>query len=119
MQILTILWQPNARWDALDDAAKRAYLRSLDAPISAARAAGVIVLGWSRVDARLPKSPAAGFVGVFATSDAEQALALETAVEQAGWYEYFDSTNVSVALEGATEGEPHRVYARLLDVPLS
>ena len=32
--------------------------------------------------------------------------------------EYFDSTNISIDLLGATEPEPHKIYARLLNVSL-
>ncbi len=116
MQILAILWQPNERWHGLDDAARAAYLKSLDVYISSARAAGVVVLGWSPVDATLPRAPRESFVGVFGLTDAARVHEFEKRVAEAQWYEYFDSTNISFALEGATEAEPHRVYARLLGV---
>ena len=41
----------------------------------------------------------------------------EKIVVDASWYDYFDSTNIAICLEGATEPEPHKVYARLLGVP--
>ena len=44
--------------------------------------------------------------------------AFEKVVGEARWYEYFDSTNISIDLEGSTAANPHTVYARLLDVPL-
>jgi hypothetical protein len=116
MQILTIIWQPNARWRALGEEQKRDYLRSLDAPINGARAAGMVTLGWSEIDPRVPHAPADSFVGVFGAEDAEQILELEKAVAQTNWYQYFDSTNISVNLKGINAGEPHRVYAGLLDV---
>lgn len=116
MRIVTILWHPNDRWAALGEREQADYLRSLDGPIGAARSAGIIVLGWSRVDDSLPLSPAGAFVGVFGVRDEAQAVVFERAVEQARWYEYFDSTNISVELEGANEGEPHRIYAKLLGV---
>lgn len=117
MQIVAIVWHPNARWEALDDTQKLAYLRSLDDYIAQARAAGVVVLGWSRIDRSVPKAPEEGFVGVFGVDGAAAAHEFEKVVGEAQWYEYFDSRNISIALEGATEAEPHRVYARLLGVP--
>lgn len=116
MQILTILWQPNSLWHDLDQAEKLKYLQSLDSYINAGRAAGAIVLGWSKVDRSLPNSPSEGFVGVFGLSDAAAVHEFEKIVVEADWYKYFDSTNISVGLSGATEPEPHKIYAGLLDV---
>lgn len=118
MHILAIVWHPNERWEALDEARKRAYLRSLDDYISRGRAGGAVVLGWSRIDHTVPKAPKEGFIGVFGLDSAEQVHAFEKVVVEARWYEYFDSTNIAIHLEGTTEPEPHRVYARLLGVSL-
>ena len=116
MHILTIVWHPNARWQALSEQDKLGYLKSLDAYINTGRAAGAIVLGWSKIDQTLPKAPKEGFVGVFGLGSSEQVHEFEKIVVEAEWYEYFDSTNISVALTGATEAEPHKIYAQLLDV---
>ena len=116
MQILTILWQPNAKWDALSESAKLDYLKSLDNYINQGRAGGAIVLGWSKLDQTLPKSPREGFVGVFGLASASDVHEFEKIVVQAQWYKYFDSTNLSVELAGATEPQPHKVYAKLLGV---
>ncbi|MCB1731314.1 MAG: hypothetical protein KDI21_12630 [Halieaceae bacterium] len=116
MNILAIVWQPNEHWRALGATQQLAYLRSLDTPINSARAAGMVVLGWSEIDSRVPRSPTGSFVGVFGVRDAQQVLELEQAVAQTDWYQYFDSTNISARLQGINEGEPHRVYARLLDL---
>lgn len=116
MHILAIVWQPNDRWHALDNEEKCNYLKSLDAYINTGRAAGAVVIGWSEIDQTLPKAPEEGFVGVFGLSSAEQVHEFEKVVVQADWYEYFDSTNISVNLCGATEPEPHKIYARLLGV---
>jgi hypothetical protein len=117
MQILAIVWHPNAAWGALDDTGKLTYLKTLDDAIAQTRAGGVVVLGWSKIDKTLPKAPKEGFVGVFGFGDAAQVHAFEKVVGEADWYKYFDSTNISVDLDGATAAEPHRIYARMLDVP--
>lgn len=119
MHILAIVWHPNARWNALDTAGKRTYLKSLDAYINEGRAAGLVVLGWSKIDASLPKAPKEGFIGVFGVASAAQVHEFEKVVVAAEWYTYFDSTNISIHLDGATAAEPHKIYARLLDVPLA
>jgi hypothetical protein len=119
MQTLVMLWQPNAAWAALAMLEKTAFLRSLDDRINAGRAAGMVVLGWSAVDssvAKSPQGPAGFFVGVFAVPDAAHVQRLEADVAASGWYRYFDSTNISVQLQGATTAEPHKIYANLLDV---
>ncbi len=114
MQLLLILWEPNARWEALDEQARQAWLAALDSPIAAGRAAGMVTLGWSRVDSTLPRAPHEGFVGLFGLESAADVHALERNIAASGWYEYFDSTNISIAPEGMNAAEPHRVYARLL-----
>ena len=119
MQMLVIVWQPNAKWEALDNRGKRDYLQSLDDYINGGRAAGMVVLGWSKIDQDLPKAPAEGFVGVFGVKDSDQVHELENLVGEAKWYEYFDSTNISINLRGSTEPQPHTVYAELLGVPLN
>ena len=118
MQILAIVWHPNARWGALSDADKLVYLKSLDDYINQGRAGGAVVLGWSRIDTTLPKAPKEGFIGVFGLASAAQVHEFEKVVIEARWYEYFDSINISIGLEGATEAAPHKVYAKLLGVPL-
>lgn len=55
MHVLAIVWHPNARWHDLDRDGQLQYLKSLDAYINAGRAAGAIVLGWSKIDQTLPK----------------------------------------------------------------
>jgi len=117
MHILAIVWHPNAKWDALDEAGKLDYLKTLDDYISGGRAGGAIVLGWSKIDRTLPKAPNEGYIGVFGLDSAEMVHEFEKVVVAASWYDYFDSTNISICLEGATEAEPHKVYARLLGVP--
>ncbi len=114
MQILAIVWQPNGAWEALSDDAKLGYLKTLDDYINQGRAGGMVVLGWSPIDRTLPKAPKEGFVGVFGVSDAAQVHEFEKVVEAADWYKYFDSTNISINLDGATEVEPHKIYARML-----
>ena len=119
MHILAIVWHPNSRWEALDNEQKLTYLKSLDDYIKSARVAGAIVLGWSKIDSTVPKAPKEGFIGVFGVDNAEMVHEFEKIVVEAQWYEYFDSTNISISLKGATESEPHRIYAGLLDVPVS
>jgi len=119
LRLLAIVWHPNSRWDALDNDRRAAYLKSLDDYINNGRSAGAVVLGWSKIDSTLPKAPKEGFIGVFGLDSAEKVHEFEKVVVEAQWYEYFDSTNISISLDGATESEPHRIYARLLDVPLT
>ena len=116
MQILLILWEPNEKWSALSQEEQADYLRSLDGAINEARSHGVMTLGWSKVDRTLNKAPAQGYVGVFAMKSAEDIRELDKNIQQARWYDYFDSVNISINLEGETEPEPHRIYAKLLEM---
>ena len=114
MQILIFLWEPNDEWRALSAAEQRAYLLRLDDVINAARAEGVMTLGWSEIDRSLPQAPAHSYVGVFAMSSAEDIHKLYRLAREAGWYDYFDSINLSIAPSGGTNPLPSREYARLL-----
>ncbi len=118
MQVLVILWEPNEKWSALSRAQQADYLRSLDNAINEARSQGVMTLGWSRVDRTLNKAPKEGYVGVFAMNSAQDIHGLDRNIQQSLWYDYFDSVNISINLEGETEPEPHRVYARLLGMEI-
>ena len=118
MQILLILWEPNDKWQALSQPEQEDYLRSLDGAINEARSHGVMTLGWGRVDRTLNKAPAEGYVGVFAMDSAPAIHQLERNIQQSRWYDYFDSVNISVNLEGATEAEPRRSYAKLLGLDM-
>ena len=118
MQILLILWEPNDKWQALAQEEQAAYLLSLDNAVNEARSHGVMTLGWSRVDRTLNKAPTEGYVGVFAMESAEAIRELDRNIQQSLWYDYFDSVNISVNLQGAAEPEPHRVYAKLLGLDM-
>ena len=118
MQTLLILWEPNDKWHALSHGEQADYLRSLDGAINEARSHGVMTLGWSRVDRTLNKAPAEGYVGVFAMESAQAIHELDRNIQQSLWYDYFDSVNISVNLEGGTEPGPHRVYASLLGLEI-
>ena len=118
MQILLILWEPNEKWLALSHDEQLDYLHSLDNAINEARSHGMLTLGWSKVDRTLNKAPEQGYVGVFAMDSAQAIQELDRNIQQSLWYEYFDSVNISINLEGETEPEPHRIYARLLGMSL-
>lgn len=118
MQILLILWEPNDKWHALSHQEQVDYLRSLDGAINEARSHGVMTLGWSRVDRTLNKAPAEGYVGVFAMESNQAIHELDRNIQQSLWYDYFDSVNISINLEGETEPDPHRVYAKLLGLDI-
>jgi hypothetical protein len=118
MQTLIIIWEPNAKWHALNESEKNQYLLSLNAAINGARSEGVMTLGWSKIDRTLSKSPKEGYVGIFAMSDAEQIHILEANVQQAKWYDYFDSVNVSINPQGGTNPLPSEEYAKILDMKL-
>ena len=118
MQVLVILWEPNEKWSALSRDQQADYLRSLDDAINEARSHGMMTLGWSRVDRTLNKAPQEGYVGVFAMNSAQDIQELDGNIQQSLWYDYFDSVNISINLEGETEPEPHRVYAKLLGMEI-
>ena len=118
MQTIIMLWQPNDLWHALSIDEQKEYLVSLDDIVNEARSHGVMTLGWSKIDGTLPKAPKEGYVGVFAMSDVEQIHELEKNVQQAKWYDYFDSVNLSINPQGGTNPRPSLEYARILDMEL-
>ena len=118
MHILLILWEPNDAWRALDESEKVLFLKTLDPAIAGSRAAGMVALGWSRVDRDLPNAPREGYLGVFGVADRDRMHELESLIRQSEWSEYFDGTNIGMKLEGATSDQPHKIYAQLLGVDL-
>lgn len=118
MQTLIFIWEPNDKWRALSAAERRAYILSLDDVINAGRAQGLMTLGWSKIDRSLPQAPAEGYVGVFAMSRAEDIHKLYELAREAGWYDYFDSINLSISPSGGTNPQPSQEYARLLGMTL-
>jgi hypothetical protein len=117
MQILIMIWSPTDAWRALDAEQQIAYLETLTPRLNAARSQGMVVLGWSKVDTQLPKAPFPGresYVGVFGLDNASRVKEMEARIASTDWYQYFDSTNVSVSLMGSTEAEPHNIYAQML-----
>jgi hypothetical protein len=117
MQILMMIWTPTAAWRVLTSQQQLSYLETLSPRLNAARGQGMIVLGWSKVDGTLPNAPFPGresYVGVFGLDNAALVKEMEARIASSGWYDYFESTNVSVSLTGATLAEPHHVYANLL-----
>jgi hypothetical protein len=115
MQTLIILWQPNDKWHELSTEEKDNYLHGLDEAINAARSQGMMTLGWSKVDQTLPKAPPESYVGVFAMSNIEQIHLMEADVARAGWYDYFDSVNISIDPQGGTNNKPSEEYVRILE----
>ncbi|NKB35758.1 MAG: hypothetical protein GKR93_01125 [Gammaproteobacteria bacterium] len=118
MQTLIILWEPSDKWVALSEDERKQYLHSLDEAVNEARRHGVMTLGWSKIDRSLPKAPAEGYVGIFAMTNAEQIHELDKNIQASGWYDYFDSVNVSINPEGGTNANPSEEYARILEMSL-
>lgn len=119
MQTLIILWEPNEHWQALSEQEQKDYLLSLDVAVNEARSHGVMTLGWSEVDRNLARAPAQGYVGVFAMSNAADIHELHKNIEKSGWYDYFDSVNLSISPQGGTNPLPSQEYARILKMSLN
>lgn len=118
MQILVILWEPNASWHVLSEDEQKQYILSLDTAVNEARANGMMTLGWSEIDQGLSRAAEQGYVGIFAMSNAEQVRELDKAITASKWYDYFDSVNVSINPQGSTNPMPSQEYARLLGINL-
>ena len=118
MQTLIILWEPNDAWEALSDEEQKEYIKSLDDAVNAARSHGLCTLGWSKIDRTLSKAPKEGYVGVFGVTTQEDVHALDAEIQKSKWYDYFDSINVSINLQGGTNPAPSKEYEKLLDITL-
>jgi hypothetical protein len=114
MQILIMIWEPNEKWNALSENEQQDYLLSLNGAVNEARSNGVMTLGWSAIDRTMPKAPKEGYVGIFAMSDIEQIHQLDSNIQQSKWYDYFETTNVSISPKGGTNSVPSEEYAELL-----
>ncbi len=110
------LWQPNERWHALDQTARRTFLNGIALGANAAREGGVEVLGWGALDRAVSNPAAQCFCGVFFVNDRAGLHAVDQAIRAAGWYEYFDHVNVATELHGRDGRDAEAVLCTLLGV---
>jgi hypothetical protein len=115
--ILIMQWRPSQLWLTLNTTQQLFYLRTLDERIEFGQSLGMEVLGWSKVDDQISKSPGELWVGVFGFQTKHQINNMLLDVAQSKWYEYFETTNVAIEL--LTAGAPHLIYADLLGIPSS
>jgi hypothetical protein len=98
--MLVEIWQPNAKWHALTEAEKREFLDGIGDAANAARAGGMEIVGWGALDGAVSNPVPQGFCGVFFVDTREEVHAVDAAIREAGWYEYFDHANVAAELHG-------------------
>jgi len=114
--LLVEMWQPNALWHELGNDEKRAFLTKIAVDANAARASGMEIMGWGALDRAISNPAEHGFCGVFFVNKHEDLHAVDQAIRAAGWYEYFDHTNVATELHGRNGVDAADALCNLLGV---
>ena len=114
--MLVELWEPNERWHNLEHGLQHEFLQGIAAAARAAREDGMEILGWGALEESVSNPVPYGFCGVFLVENREALRAVDEAIRDAGWYDYFDHANVAAELDGRAGVDAGAVLSRLLGV---
>jgi hypothetical protein len=114
--MLVEIWQPNDRWHALANDEKRLFLTKIAEDANAAREAGMEIMGWGALERSVSKPADQCFCGVFFVDSREALHAVDAAIRDAGWYDYFDHRNVAAELGGRDGTDAAKTLCELLGV---
>jgi hypothetical protein len=98
--ILICVWQPNEKWYALSNEERRTFLEKIGSDANAAREAGMDILGWGSLERGVSNPPSHSFCGVFSVDGRDGLYAIDKAIGDAGWYDYFDHRTLATELLG-------------------
>jgi hypothetical protein len=114
--MLVEVWQPNDRWHALSNDEKRSFLTKVAGAANAAREAGIEIMGWGALERSVSNPADQSFCGVFFVDSREALHAVDGAIRDTGWYDYFDHMNVATALGGRDGVDAAQTLCELLGV---
>ncbi|MBR0896759.1 hypothetical protein JQ616_17485 [Bradyrhizobium tropiciagri] len=87
-------WRANKAWLSLTTEKRAQYVASLGPQIEALMAQGGIeILGWGENSKETAKRASYDYFGLYRLSGADKVAALEAAIQESGWYDYFDQVN--------------------------
>jgi hypothetical protein len=103
------LWKARTSWSALSPDERTAYVNGLGPAIERLLQDGVELVGFALNDRDTPHRAPYQYIAVWKMPDARQVTALETAVENAGFHDYFEQVNARGNLITAEEALFHMV----------
>lgn len=95
MYVVIETWTPRAEFLAATPETRERVFDSVREGMAQFTALGIDTLGWGRIDAGADRSGGYDWFAVWTMPSAELAAAFLQGVEAAGWYEWFDQTNVT------------------------
>lgn len=111
MNVYVELWNTKPEWKQLSREEREEYMQNVREGLAAMREGGIEVLGWGSVNSETDHRADYDFYALYRMKNEDQVRGFEEAIEQAGWYGYFEQVNVSGALE-----DPHAVITRLIEM---
>lgn len=93
MHLYIELWKPKPAWDNVSREQRQEFLNQLRAGIEKMEKLGVELLGFAVCDEVIPNSGGFRYVAAWKMPNKGHVHMLEKAVEDEGWYNYFEVTN--------------------------
>jgi hypothetical protein len=94
MHLMIEVWNAKPAWLALSQEERGAYMANIGPAIEQLLGAGVEIVGWGSNDADTSNRANYQYFAVWKMPNKEIVNQFEQAVEQAGWYNYFDQYNL-------------------------
>ncbi len=90
--LLIELWSERPAWQAMDRAAREAFMAKVDAELAPVRASGITLLAAADLVADAPQG--SRHIAIWRAETEEDAAAFRAALARAGWYAMFDQTDL-------------------------
>lgn len=86
-------WKARPEWLALSQPERKEYVSKVEHAIEDLLKAGIEIVGFALNDSDTPYRADYRYFSVWKLPDKELVQKLEQAIEQSGWYQYFEQTN--------------------------
>lgn len=93
MYLYVELWTPKPSWLELSEKERESYFDGVASEIESLTQEGIEVVGFTVNDEETPHGVDHRYSAAWTMPSEDHAEMLEEAVEEAGWYEYFDQLN--------------------------
>lgn len=111
MYIFMEMWKPKESWLKLTKSEREEYLGKLAPAIQWLLESGVEIISWSLNEPATPQTTDHVYLGVYKFPSEALTVQFEQLVEQAGWYNYFEQTNLKGALD-----TPQAIIGHMLEI---
>ena len=101
MYLFVKLWNPKPAWYALSEPDREAFIAQAQTAMQAVSEKGLETIGWMELrDEDNHKNSGYKFASIYKVPDRFVAIRFHNAMEEFGWYRYFDQVNAVGKLEG-------------------